>query len=256
MNVISSVIERHGVAVGTMLRMARDPAVMRILRNAGIEWVIIDFQHSGLSWTVVSDLIWAARCDGVGTVVRVPELRGSDISRVLDIGASGVMAPMVSSVAEAQQLVEYSKYPPMGKRSIAGMHAHTDYMPMPTKTLLATGNQEVLCIAQIETKEGVKSAKAIAALKGIDALLVGPNDLALSLGCAGDLENPVVEKAIASVLDHCRQAGKPCGIHAVNPDYVASWIKKGMQLALCSADTILFHDVAKQLVQALKPRKK
>jgi 2-keto-3-deoxy-L-rhamnonate aldolase RhmA len=247
---IRELLKKKPVLTGTMVRISRDPAAMRILRNAGMDLVLIDMEHSSLGVESVSDLILAANGAGLATVVRVPEIAKGYISRVLDLGASGVLAPMVSSPEQAQALVRYTKYPPLGARGVGSRTGNTDYDAFPTADLMRVHNGQVLAIAQFESKEAVESLDAIAAVPGLDALLVGPNDLSVSLGLQGDTAHPQVKASIAKMIAACRARGLLVGAH-MEVKMNQEWLGKGLQLAISSTDTAMLHSAAAAVVKGL-----
>jgi len=243
-------LKKKPVLIGTMVRICRDPAIMQVLRSAGMDMVLIDMEHSSFHISTVSDLIQAANMAGVAPVVRVPEITKGYVSRVLDLGASGVLAPIVSSVHEAELLVRFAKYAPLGARGAATMTGHTDYAPAPLPKVMKWANDNVLAIAQFESKEAVTNAVAIAAVPGIDALLVGPNDLSVSLGIGGDVSNPQVKDGIRTMISACQKQGKLVGAHmAVKLNQ--EWLGQGLQLAFSATDTQLLQNAAADVVRDL-----
>jgi len=213
MTVKQKLISGQKVA-GTMLRVVRNPAVMYIAKNAGLDYVMFDCEHSNYSIETLHDAFLSANAYGIAGFVRVPVGTRDHISRVLDAGASGVMVPMVETLAQAQKLVKYSKYQPVGGRGYTAGGAHTNYMGGKHSEIMEDGNARVVTIAQIETKLAIENVEEIATVEGIDALLIGPNDLSISLGIPGDMMNPIELEAIAKVAAACKKCGKAFGLHA------------------------------------------
>jgi 2-keto-3-deoxy-L-rhamnonate aldolase RhmA len=222
--------------VGTMIRMVRNPAVARVARQAGLDFVMFDMEHGSYSLDLLSDIFAVARAVGLAGFVRVPELSKAYISRVMDAGAVGVMVPMLESVEQARAFVGWAKYAPVGKRGFGSAGGHTNYAPASDAVgFMKAANEETLTIAQIETSQAVERIDAIAAVEGIDALLIGPNDLAISLGHPGDLMNKEVTAAISKVADSARSHGKIFGMHA--PDALTEmFIPKGLRLLMSGLD--------------------
>lgn len=203
---------------GIMIRMERSPGIVVIARNAGLDFLLYDCEHSCYGDETLHDLFVTHRMAGLPGLVRVPQLSKDYVSRFLDYGATGVMVPMVNTSAQAEELVTWSKYAPVGDRGYATGVAHLDFKGAAKHTeVMAEQNDRVVSIAQIETKEAVDNADAIAAVDGIDALLIGPNDLSLSLGIPGDLMNPIEIEAISHVAAACKKHGKAFGLHAGAP---------------------------------------
>lgn len=199
---------------GTMLRIVRNPAVAYLAKNAGLDFVMYDCEHSNYNMETLHDAFITANALGLAGFVRVPCGTKEYISRVLDNGATGVMVPMIETREQAETLVKYAKYQPIGGRGYSGGCAHTRYLGGKHTEIMAAHNASVVAIAQIETKLAVENVDEIASVDGIDALLIGPNDLSVSLGIPGDLMNPIELDAIAKVAASCLRHGKSFGLHA------------------------------------------
>ncbi len=203
---------------GSMIRVSRNPALCYIAKNSGLDFVMYDCEHSNYTMETLHDLFLMGNALGLGGFLRVPNTEKQYISRALDQGATGVMAPMTSTPEQARALVEHSKFQPVGNRGFSSGIAYVGYgAPGTHVEIMAASNARVISIAQIETKAAVDNAGAIAAVEGIDVLLIGPNDLSLALGIPGDLMNPIELEAIAHVAAACKQHGKAFGIHAGAP---------------------------------------
>lgn len=201
---------------GSMLRIVRNPAICHIAKNAGLDFVMFDCEHSNFSLETLHDNFVLANSIGLGGFLRAKELSKSSISRPLDSGATGVMVPMTETVEQAKEIVKWSKYGPIGDRGYCSGLAPTAYETEGIKSPYAmeTANNSIISIAQIETKLAVDNADKIAAVNGIDVLLIGPNDLSISLGIPGDTMNPIELEAMAHVAAACKKNGKAFGIHA------------------------------------------
>ncbi|MEW6264488.1 MAG: aldolase/citrate lyase family protein [Thermodesulfobacteriota bacterium] len=224
--------------VGTMVRMVRNPAIAAVAHNAGLDFIMLDLEHGPYAMETVDDVFKVGRTLGLGCFVRVPELAKGYVSRSLDCGATGVMVPMLESVEQAQLLVRWAKYPPLGGRGFGGVGGHTDFIgigPETTPAFMAKANVDTITIAQIETAQGIQNIDAIAAVPGLDALLIGPNDLAISMGCAGDLLSDIVAEAVAKVAAAAQKHGKVFGMHG--PDGLTErWLSRGLTLVMCNQD--------------------
>jgi 2-keto-3-deoxy-L-rhamnonate aldolase RhmA len=163
------------------------------------------------------DCAMTALANGLEVFARVPTATKDYISRFLGCGLSGIMAPMTETVEQAKQLVYYSKYISIGNRGYTGA-ANTGYKGGKHTEVMQEANSRVWSIAQIETKLGVENCEAIAAVEGIGALLIGPNDLSIDLGIPGDMNNPMEIEAIKKVGAACKKHGKLFTIHA-SPEY-------------------------------------
>jgi len=241
-------------AIGTMIRMVRNPAVAWVAANAGLDFIMLDMEHGPYNLETLEDVFKTGRALGLGCFVRVPELSKGYVSRVMDAGATGVMAPMVESVEQATFLASWSKYPPTGNRGFGGAGGHTNFTSVPADATAAftnKANEENLTIAQIETAKAIEDIAAIAAVPGIDALLIGPNDLAISLGCAGDLMGDRLNAAITKVAAAAKKHGKIFGMHA--PDgLLERWIVQGCTLIMNNLDINILLAGMKSIVQKYK----
>ena len=200
---------------GCMLRIVRNPAVCLFAKNSGLDFIMFDCEHGNYSMETLHDCFIQGNSVGLGGFLRATSLSKDNISRPLDQGATGVMVPMTETVEQAKELVKWSKYAPIGDRGYCAGTGMIAYKSGFTHTqVMEMGNNSVISIAQIETKMAVDNAEQIAAVEGIDALLIGPNDLSLSLGCPGDFFNPKEIDAIKHVAAACKKHGKAFGVHA------------------------------------------
>lgn len=218
------------------------PGIGHILKNAACDFAVLDTEHSGFGIDTVKSALRYMQAAELPTIVRVPSKDYKDIARACDMGADGLMLPMVGTEAEAQAIVECMKYVPEGKRGVILRAAHDRYTAGPTMDKLAAANRHTTLFCQIETAEGVENAEAIAALDGVDCLWVGHFDLSCSLGIPGQFDHPRFAEAIAAVVAACRNTGTSLG--RLVPD-VASGIefyKQGFDFIAYSADAWVLGD--------------
>jgi 2-keto-3-deoxy-L-rhamnonate aldolase RhmA len=235
-----------------MIRLTRSPAVALLAADAGLDFVMVDLEHGTHSLETLSDMAVAAAGAGLELLVRVPELARGWVSRVLDAGANGVMAPMTESGQMARRIVEWARYPPLGGRGLSSFGPNTGYRRLgDVAELMASANRDVLTIAQVETAAGVAAAGEIASVEGIDALLVGPNDLAVSLGQPGQMTTPRQDEAIAAVARAANNAGKAFGLHA-GVDLLARHLDKGLRLIMSGHDLGMLAAGLRQTAEAMR----
>ena len=200
---------------GTMIRLQRNPAISFFAKNAGLDFLLYDCEHGHFNFETLHDVFVTGNAMGFASFIRVAELSKDWISRALDSGATGILVPMTETPEQAREIVKWSKYAPVGDRGFGSGLAHSDYVSGGEHAdVMQANNDKVVAIAQIETRMGVENADAIAATEGIDVLLIGPNDLSISLGIPGDLMNPIELEAIARVAAACKKNGKGFGLHA------------------------------------------
>ena len=241
-------------AVGTMVRMIQNPAVAVVAHHAGLDFIMLDLEHGPYTLETVGDVFKVGRALGLGCFVRVPELAKGYVSRCLDAGATGIMVPMLESVEQAQLLVRWAKYAPLGSRGFGGIGGHTNFVSIganATSAFMAKANVDTLAIAQIETAQAIQNIDVIATVSGIDALLIGPNDLAISMGCAGDLLGDTVDKAIGKVAAAAKKHGKIFGMHGPDP-LTERWLPRGLTLVMSNLDANILANGLKAISQKFK----
>lgn len=240
------------LAVGTMVAELRQVSVMQALANAGFDWAIIDNEHGVFTNESIADLSRAARLVGVTPIVRVPTLSYEQIAQPLDGGAQGVMLPRVTSADEVRAAIGVVKYPPQGRRGSALGRGHTDFKAGDVGQMMADANRESFVIVQIETEEAVANLDRILAVPGVDAALIGPNDLAIALGVTGKMRDPVLTAAIEKTIAACTKHGVYPAIHTNDTALTAEWAKKGMKLVSISSEMGFLQRAGKEAVDQIR----
>jgi 4-hydroxy-2-oxoheptanedioate aldolase len=208
-------LQRGELALGFGIRIARSVEIARAVRAAGFDWLFIDLEHGATSIETAAALAIAGLDAGIAPLVRVPKGEYSLATRLLDNGALGVVAPHLETAEEARATVAALRYPPLGHRAVYGSQPHFDYGKVAAGDLMAALNAATLVVAMVETVRGIDNADAIAAVDGIDVLLVGTNDLCVDLGVAGALGHQRVADAYTAVIAACRRHGKWPGMGGV-----------------------------------------
>ncbi|MDS0222468.1 aldolase/citrate lyase family protein [Haloarcula sp. S1AR25-5A] len=189
------------------------PLTVEMAATAGYDFVVIDAEHTPMSFETMGDMLRGS--DGeIETIVRVPDDDATTLKRTLDLAPDGVLIPMVETPAQAERIVECSRYPPEGTRGI-GPGRSTDYT-MSVGEHLEAGDDSFVRHVQLESQQAVENAADIAAIDGIDGVFVGPLDLSLSMGCFGQWENDALLNAIDSVFSAARAAGVTTGTLATS----------------------------------------
>jgi len=237
---------------GTMIRQARDPGAPVIFAATGYDFVYIDMEHGTYNMETVGDLIRGTKSAGIAPVIRIPHLETFFISRVLDAGAEGIMVPMTSTRAQAETIVRYSKYTPLGQRGFGSQTGQTDYKPLKAIEFMKEANEHTLIIAQIETKEAIDNIDAILSVEGIDVGVVGPNDLSVSLGTPENMGSETMNQAIERVVEAAKKKGKASGIHIGNIEAVKKWRAKGMTFLACATDIGFIYNASKSTLDEMK----
>ena len=230
-------LRNNEAVVGTMIRMVRNPAIVLVAANAGLDFVMFDMEHGAFNFETIADAATLARAKAIDCYVRVPELSKGNISRALDCGVTGIMVPMIRNAEDAKLFAGWAKYAPVGVRGLGGNGAHTDYHDEGgnSPSFMQSENPKILTIAQIELSEAIDNIDAIAAVEGIDALLLGPADLSNSLGVSGQFNHPLMDEAIQKVADAAKKHDKIFGFHAAEV-LMRKWIPQGLTLRMSSMD--------------------
>ena len=221
---------------GAMLFEFFTPGVAQLLKLAGCEYIIYDMEHAGFSIEQLKAQCAHCRGLGVAPMVRVPRGEYHFLARALDVGAQGVMVPMVESVEQARAVAEATHYPPRGRRGAAFGFAHDDYEPGDPAAKMKAADARNLIIAQIETERGLEVVEDIAAVEGIDCLWLGHFDLTNFLGIPGQFEHPRYLAAIKRIVAAGRRHNKALGYLAVDPGLAKQYSKHGFNMIAAGTD--------------------
>jgi len=237
---------------GTMISTLREPAVVQIMVGAGFDFIMVDMEHGPYDMVDISNLMTVARLLGITPFVRVADCQYHIIARSLDAGAQGVMIPRVESVDQVRLAVDACRYPPIGKRGASVTKGHNDYLKAPLGEFVEHSNREVMLILQIEREAAVRDIDALLSFPGVDAAVIGPNDLSISLGTPGDYRNGIMTDAIQRVVSSCEQRNLPCGMHVGDRQLLRHWMERGMRLVMCSTDVQMLYGEAGRILQDLR----
>lgn len=251
-NAIKKRLLGGGNSIGTFVFEFNTTGIARIAAEAGAEFAVFDMEHTGWSIETIRLLIATSRSTELLPLVRVPATEYHFIARVLDMGAAGIMVPMVESAEQAAKIVQSAKYPPVGRRGAAFGVSHDDYTGGEIVAKMTSANRETLLIAQIETAAGVENCDAIAALDGIDVLWIGHFDLTNSLGIPGEFTNPRFLDCLQRVLAACRKHGKVPGFMAGDLEHGRGLLDQGFRMIAYGGDLWLYQSALRQGVAALK----
>lgn len=221
--------------LGSMVFEFFSPGIAQILKHAGCEFALYDMEHTGIGLETIKMQVSACRGLGIAPMVRVPRNEYHFLARALDVGAEGVMIPMVESETQARSIVEATRYPPKGRRGSGFGMAHDHYAPGSPIDKMKTADARNLIIAQIETERGLEAVDEIAAVEGIDVLWVGHFDLTNFLGIPGQFDNPKFLDAVKRVVAAGRKHKKALGFMATD----RTWAKqfKGLGFNMLAAGT-------------------
>jgi 2-dehydro-3-deoxyglucarate aldolase len=240
-------LEARELLVGTMVTLGA-PEVAEIMADAGFDWLFLDAEHSALDTLELQRLLQGAGL--TPGVVRVATSAEVPIKKALDIGAAGIIAPMVNSAEQAAQVVRWAKYAPLGTRGVGIGRAHGYGAKF--QEYVQQANEQVAVIVQAEHIDAVNNMETIAQVAGVDAVLVGPYDLSASLGRLGEVRHPEVVAAIEHVTQVCQAMQLPLGIFGLSAEAVKPYIERGYTLIAVGVDVVLMGEAAKQLLGRVK----
>lgn len=238
----------HQRLVGTMVTLP-SLATAEILADAGFDWLFVDGEHGPLETGEVCGILQAVG-DRTACVVRVPAAEEVPIKKVLDLGAAGIIVPQVNTAEQAADVVRFARYAPVGSRGVGLARAHGYGMRF--QEYVENANEQIAVIVQAEHAEAVKNIEAIVQVEGIDAVLLGPYDLAASLGKMSQINDPIVIDAIAHITKTCKDAGIPLGMFGVTADAVKPYVEQGYTLVIGGVDTLFLGLAAKKMSQELR----
>lgn len=250
-NTVKRALQEGKVQYGTGFAQLRSQDVVRILAAAGFHWAFIDTEHGGFGIETIQDLCRMSNAAGLCPIVRVADLQYSLIARALDCGAQGVIFPRVEDPALLEKAVSWTKFPPVGVRGFGLTPLHVDHEPVTIPQIAEHMNANSLVVLQIETQKAVDMRDELLSVGGIDAVMVGPVDLSISLGVPGDFTHPKMVDAMEKIRDSCRSHGIAPGTQTRNLALAKFWKERGMLFLGCSSETGMLYEKAKELINAL-----
>lgn len=242
---------RRGVTTYGIWVSLESPTITELAVLLGLDWVCIDMEHGHLDYAAVLGHIRTVRDSNTAAIVRVPEVQQGVIKRVLDLGAHGIILPLISSRAEYDAALSFGRYPPQGVRSIGGDRAVK--WGLETADYVSHANEEVMLIPLIETRGGVENIDAILDAPGIDAIQFGPADMSASYGYPGQWEGPGVAEHVLNVRAKAAARGVASGILARSIADAQMRRDQGFRMIGLGTDTTLLIRGIREMLQALKP---
>jgi 4-hydroxy-2-oxoheptanedioate aldolase len=237
-NHVKEKLARDEVVASMTVRLVRGIEIARIAATAGFDTLYVDLEHSSFSLDTTGQICMAALAAGITPFVRVPANTPDYVSRVLDGGALGIIAPHVGSAQEARAVVKAAKFPPLGERSNAGPLAHLHFHAVAAVEANAALNDATMVVVQFESAASLACTEEIIAVEGVDMVLIGLNDLLADWGIPGQYDDPRVRAAYAQTIAVCRGRGKHCGVGglAARPDLAAEFVRMGARYVSTGTD--------------------
>jgi 2-keto-3-deoxy-L-rhamnonate aldolase RhmA len=241
------------LALGVILRQARTVDIAPIMKSCGYDWLFLDLEHNSMDLDTAVQIAVAALGAGIAPVARVPAGQLWMATRFLDGGGLGIVVPHVDTPEEAHKIAQALRYPPQGHRSVAGGLPHFGYAKLGLAETCAAINAATLVIVMLETPTAIANAAAIAAVPGIDSLLIGTNDLAMELGIPGGFGDERIVAAYQAVCDACRTHSKFAGVGGVADEaLLRRYIGMGVRLVLPGSDLAFMVAAASERAAAMR----
>ena len=236
-------VERGELQIGTWVNMIRSPALLPLLKAAGLDFARVDMEHSSPSIETIADMAVLARALDFPIAVRPPKANREWITRLLDIGVWNLHCPQVESAAHAAEIVAASRYAPKGLRGMIGLSPGNDFgMAGTLADRQAFANRQVFVTVMFETARAFDDLDAIAAMDGIDALTLGPSDLAQDLGVFGTPDQArVIDEKREQILAAARKHGKTCAMLVTSAEQARKWKDAGVLLLVYGSEVDMLH---------------
>ncbi len=252
-NQVKQALKGGRLQLGTGFWQLRSPEVARLLVAAGFNWAFVDTEHGGFDLETVQDLCRVSRLAGLSPIVRVGDLQYPLVARALDCGADGIIFPRVEDPELLARAVSWTKFPPAGIRGY-GLSLHQlDYETHSFAEVIEHMNRNSMVVFQIETRRAFDAREELLSVPGVDAVMIGPADLSISLGVPGEFEHPLMVETIDAIIQSCRAHGVAPGIQTRNLKLAQFWRDRGMLFLGCSNELGMLWERASEIIRGLRP---
>lgn len=251
-NQVKQALKAGQFQLGAGWSQFRSPEVARIFAAAGFDFAFIDAEHGSFDIGALQDICRTANLAGLAPIVRVVDLQYGLVARVLDCGAQGVIFPRVESPDLLAQAVQWTRFPPHGVRGYGLGGPQLDYRPATFDQAIEHVNRNILVVLQIETVKACERCDELLSIPGIDAVLIGPADLSISLGIPGKFEDPLLIKTVRDIRDSCLRHAVAPGIHLRSASLAAFWKQQGMLFLSCGNEISFLYEQAAQVARQLR----
>jgi 4-hydroxy-2-oxoheptanedioate aldolase len=246
-NPVKERLDQGELAIGMGVRGLRGVEIARLMKSAGFDWLFIDLEHGSASVETACQISVAALDAGIAPFVRVPAGELALAARCLDGGALGIVIPHVDTAEQVRAMIDAFRFPPLGHRSIGGGYPHFGFASLPVNEVVSGLDNATLVVAMIETPRAVESADRIAAIPGLDVLLIGTNDLCLEMGIPGQLDHERVRAALDTVLGACKKHDKIPALGGIyGKELLTRYLGLGFRMVLAGNDISLLHSAAQE----------
>jgi len=245
-------LRQGGVAVGTMVATVRSPQIVAMLAACGWDFYIIDAEHNQFGWETITDFMTVSRYEEIIPLVRIADPIYPLLARSLDLGAQGLICPRVETREQVEQIIQCTKYYPLGERGAAVSTVHSAFRDINPSAYLDWANEETLIVIQPETKKSIDNIESLVSVKGVDAVMIGPYDLSKTLGIAGQTKHPLMVECFERVIAACNKHGVAPGVHLMDVAHAKEWIAKGMRFVGVKSDARYLMESMNVATQELK----
>jgi 2-keto-3-deoxy-L-rhamnonate aldolase RhmA len=247
-------VERGELQFGTWVNMVRIPAILSLLKAAGLDFARVDMEHSATSIETIADMALLARALDFPIAVRPPKANREWITRLLDVGVMNLHCPQVESADHAREIVAASRYAPMGLRGNGGLGPGSDFEAKGTpQERREHANRQIFVTVMFETEAAFKDLDAIAAMDGIDALTIGPADLAQDMGVLGTPDQAAaLDEKRNLILEAAKRHGKTCAMLVSSAEQARQWKEAGALLLAYSSDADVLHQGFAEAMAVIK----
>lgn len=251
-NTVKKALKEGKLQIGCSLSQIRSSEVPTVLAKAGFDWTFLDGEHGRAGVETLADLSRASVAAGLCPIVRVADIQYALIARSLDCGAQGILLPRVETRDLLERAVSYVKFPPVGQRGFGMGAAHIEWEKATIPQMIAHFNENTMVVLQIESQLAVDRRDELLSVSGIDAVMIGPADLSVSLGVPGEFEHPRMEAAIELVRDSCVKHGVAPGIHCRSAALAKVWRDRGMKFLSTGSEASFMFEKASEVAASLK----
>ncbi|MBA3441103.1 MAG: aldolase [Pyrinomonadaceae bacterium] len=245
-------LQENETVFGCALQQYRSTEIPRLLAAVGFDYLFIDSEHGGFSLETVQDLVMASNESGITPFVRVGEMLYSLVTRVLDVGAQGIIFPRVESPTLLEEAISWTKYPPIGTRGFGFMAPQLGYQPLSMPEIIEHLNTQTMIIVQFETGLSIEKCDELLSVPGIDVAMVGPADLSISLGVPGEFDHPKLLEAVDTLVAACNRYGVVPGIHCRTAKIALPWLDRGMRFLGCGSEHVMLFEKAKDTLAEVR----
>lgn len=251
-NPVKALLNAGKPAFGTWITLCPHPRVVKIFAAAGFDFVIIEMEHTDFNMQTVGNLVMLAREAGLVPIVRpTGTLKPHDLTRPLDAGAQGLLLPSVDTAEQLEAIIKATKYHPRGNRPMNLRGPHTDYVVAQPDAIISHLNGQTLSIVMVETQTSIDNLDAICKVDGIDAVMVGPDDLSQDLGVPGQMNHPKMQEAIDKIYSICKANGVPYGQSCQSAEMAEKLVARGATWLPYSNDAAMVFNAAHGIVPQL-----